>query len=521
MRGSMAGDGEYRRLGPFVLLRTSGAGGMGRIDLALRARPGGAAELCVLKRMHAELRSSEQDARFRREASIALQLSHDAIARTVGVEEIDGELVLLQELVHGVDLRLLGTRVATAGARIPLPIGVHIVCEVARALAHAHAFGGLGIVHRDVTPDNVMLAFSGEVKLVDFGIARSNADATLTSAGQVVGRPAYTAPEAWEGRPADSRADIYSLGVVLWQLLTGRRLENAPAMGGEPPAAPSAVNPKVASGLDAVTLRALAPDPARRHQTAGELQEALGPFIPARFQAGAALADLLARHFDVARERRMLAEDVARAQRHLDDGGGDDDSAAAPARRRPRPAVVAPTRPTRARQAMIAAGIVAALLVALAARSALNQPGAVPVAAIPAAATVAARHAEVVSPPPVVIAAGPALRRVAAPTAGRARRSAAKTARPAAGAPSTDELLRRAQERFDVGDAAAALELAGEAARAGARASAHLLMGQVMMSERRFDEAEREFAEAVRLDPGDAKAARLLALVRETRSEGR
>ena len=185
----MAGDGEYRRIGPYLLLRTSGAGGMGRIDLCLRAQPGGIAKLCVLKRMHAELRSQEHDARFRREANIALQLSHGAIAQTVGVEEIDGELLLLQELVHGVDVRLLETRLATAGERMPLAIAVHVVSEIACALAYAHAFGDLGIVHRDVTPDNVMLAFSGEVKLVDFGIARSNVDATLTARGT-----------SWDGR---------------------------------------------------------------------------------------------------------------------------------------------------------------------------------------------------------------------------------------------------------------------------------------------------------------------------------
>src|SRR6476620_4083633 len=186
IRGAMGGEGtkdagpaNYRRLGPYVLLRTSGAGGMGRIDLALRAQATGIPSLCVLKRMHAELRSPEQDARFRREASIALQLSHVAIAQTVGIEEIDGELVLLQELVHGVDLRLLSTRVISAGERLPLPVSLHVASEVARALAYAHAFRDLGIVHRDITPDNVMLSFSGDVKLIDFGIARSNFDATV------------------------------------------------------------------------------------------------------------------------------------------------------------------------------------------------------------------------------------------------------------------------------------------------------------------------------------------------------
>jgi eukaryotic-like serine/threonine-protein kinase len=213
----MAGDGEFRRLGPYVLLRTSGAGGMGRIDLALRAQPDGIAKLCVLKRMHAELRSQEQDARFRREASIALQLSHDAIAQTVGIEEIDGELVLLQELVHGVDLKLLETRLATAGERVPLAVAVHIVSEIARALAYAHDFGDRGIVHRDVTPDNVMLAFSGDVKLVDFGIARSDVDATLTSTGHIVGRPTYTAPEI-SGR---ARAPTAAATFIRWASCCG------------------------------------------------------------------------------------------------------------------------------------------------------------------------------------------------------------------------------------------------------------------------------------------------------------
>ena len=161
--------------------------------------------------MHAELRSREHGARFRREANIALQLSHAAIARTLGVEEIDGELVLLQEFVHGVDVRLLGTRLATAGEPgCRLRPSFTSCREVARALAYAHAFGDLGIVHRDVTPDNIMLSFTGEVKLIDFGIARSDVDATLTSAGQIVGRPTYTAPEIWEAPGRSARRHLFA-----------------------------------------------------------------------------------------------------------------------------------------------------------------------------------------------------------------------------------------------------------------------------------------------------------------------
>lgn len=497
---------------------------MGRIDLALRAQPDGIPALCVLKRMHAELRSPECDARFRREANIALQLSHAAIARTVGVEEIDGELVLLQELVHGVDVRLLGTRLATAGERVPLAIAVHVASEVARALAHAHAFGDLGIVHRDVTPDNIMLSFAGEVKLIDFGIARSDVDATVTSAGQIVGRPTYTAPEIWRGAQADRRADIYSLGVVVWQLLTGRRFAEARTDDENAAPAPSAHNPDVSPELDAVVARALARKPDERHQDAAQLHEALRAFLPPGFLPEGALAALLARHFDVTRERRLLAAEVSRATRALPGARAVDQPVAERPPRRGRPTAIARKWPARARQPVIAAVIVIAGLAGaagLGVRSA--RQGAGPIAApirSPKLALPAPVEPDPVAPQepiPEAATKASALRHPVAMSAGRARRAAAKTTRPPPVIPA-EELLRRAQDKFDVGETATALALARQAASVGARAPAHVLMGKVLMSEKRFDEAEQEFAEAVRLDPGDTRATRLLALVRETRS---
>jgi hypothetical protein len=534
IRGAMVGDGDFQRLGPYVLLRTSGAGGMGRVDLALRAQPGGIPTLCVLKRMHAELRSREPDARFRREANIARQLSHTAIARTLGVEEINGELVLLQELVHGVDVRLLGTRLASAGERVPLATALHIGSEVARALAYAHAFGDLGIVHRDVTPDNVMLSFAGEVKLIDFGIARSDVDAALTSAGQIVGRPTYTAPEIWKGAQADRRADIYSLGVVLWQLLTGRRFAEARPSDQSPTPAPSAHNPDVAADLDAVVARALAPGPERRYQGAAELQEALRGFVPPGFQPERALAELLARHFDVPRERRMLAAEVERATRSLDVAETVHQPAASAAHQRVRPAAIARRTAARRRYAVTvvvlgAAGFAIAASLGLHSARQSAGPIAAPVSARaqhPAAASNAppspaslppVEHDPTPPEAPVVEAAATRSAHTIAVSAGRARPAGAKTTRPGP-VVQADELLKRAQDKFDVGETGAALALARQAVNAGARAPAHLLMGQVLMSERRFDQAEQEFAEAARLDPGDGRATRLLTLVRETRS---
>ena len=413
--------------------------------------------------MHAELRSARTRRAFRREANIALQLSHDAIAQTVALEEIDRELVLLQELVHGIDLRLLETRAATAGERVPLPIALHIVSEIARALAHAHAFADLAIVHRDVTPDNVMLAFSGEVKLVDFGIARSNADAMLTRTGHIVGRPTYTAPEVWEGEQADRRADT---------VFAGRR-----AVAAVDRAAPRTRRERAMQRPVAMTRRLPAAPDRRRRAGAGariptsvtrtrtSCRKTLRRFLPADFGAKPALAELIARYFDVARERQMLADDVARARRFL----------SAPNRRR-RVAIAAHQSRGGCRDAArwVAAGVAAAVGGQSASR-ACSRCGREPTswctgsrvqartAGRPApASTRRGRHATRHLPHRPLVRRQYA-ERTTPPTRGhlRAHQMAASAgrARPPSRedrAPRTiadaEELLRRAQEKFDVGE---------------------------------------------------------------------
>ena len=552
---------EYRRLGPYVLLRASGAGGMARIDLALRGAPE-TADVFVLKRLHADYRSPEQEARFRREAAIARRLSHDAIARTLGIDEVDGEVLLLQELVMGVDLRRLTARLAAIGERLPVPLAVYIVSEVARALHYAHTFRKLGIVHRDVTPDNIMLAFSGAVKLVDFGIARSNADGTLTQAGFVVGRPTYTAPEVWNGARADRRSDIYSLGVVLWQLLTGRPLEPDDAASGpsSSPSSPSSINPDVPPELAAVNLRAFDADPADRYQSASAFQQALAVHLPGKREARARLSELLARHFDVGREQRMLAEDVAHAKPLL-----------ARSDRTGLATMVLPVKAKTRKAWFIAAAVLllfnAALIrlghrggrspIALPAPPTPQRPPTTPTpgmtisAATPggptpaAIATASASPVQAPRPPASRAGAPPAATPAAAATGvsalgvalppspastsseGVAPRQAndrpptAPRAAHAAPAPiDLKKLLGEAQDNFDRGDLAIALTLARNAARDGAGRPAYILIGTIMMNERRYDQAERAFTEAVRLDPEDAQAARLLAMVKEIRKMG-
>jgi len=529
-------ESEFKRLGPYVLLRASGAGGMARIDLALRGGPE-TAKVCVLKRLHADYRSPEQEARFRREAAIARRLSHDAIARTLDIDEIDGELLLLQELVMGVDLRRLTARVVAVGERLPVPLAVYIVSEVARALHYAHTFRKLGIVHRDVTPDNIMLAFSGAVKLVDFGIARSNADATLTQAGFVVGRPIYTAPEVWEGARADRRSDIYSLGVVLWQLLAGRPLEPA-----DTESSPSQINPDVPPELSAVNLRAFDADPAHRYQSAGALHQALTPYLPRGFSAAAQLSELLARHFDVAREQQMLAEDVAHARPLLatvEASGSASQPLEVATRRKNKPLLIAAASLLLFNVALISVTHRPPRFAVT--HSAPRTPQMSPATSTP--------HAAIAKTDPVAMMPGPTIPVATAPTATISVPNAQATtadsrressmrqggglghekdrprfavfpAHVAAPPADTRKMLAEAQDNFDRGDLAAALASAREAAHRGAGGPAYILIGTIAMNGRRYDEAERAFSEATRLAPEDVRAARLLEMVREIRKMG-
>ncbi len=216
------------RFGDYEIEGRLGAGGMAEVYAARRAGPEGFVKRVCLKRV---LDGSEADkdavAQFHDEARLCAHLHHPGIAGVHELGQVDGKWFMAMELVDGMDLRSLASSLRSRGATLPIDVAIHVVRSVADALAYAHAFAidgrPLGIVHRDVTPSNVLLSIHGEVKLADFGIARSSVRTHRTRSGIVKGKVPYMAPEQALGETLDRRADVFSLGVVAFELIGGRR----------------------------------------------------------------------------------------------------------------------------------------------------------------------------------------------------------------------------------------------------------------------------------------------------------
>src|SRR4051812_45560862 len=277
-----------RLFGKYVLVKSLARGGMGEIYLAATDQGGGLAKLCVIKTIIAEKTDRGKVNRFLDEAKVVLRLSHANLVPTFDAGDVAGQLFIAMELVEGKDLREIWNRCVKTRTRIPLDVALQIIRETARALAYVHSYGELRLVHRDVAPPNILLSYYGEVKLTDFGLARSALKQEHTAPGVVFGRASYLAPEQARGEVADGRTDIYSLGIVLWELLTGQPYlqlsgldpVTSLAMVRNPKVvAPSTQAPWIPPELDAIVLRALAPDRAKRFQSAEELRRGLSDLM--------------------------------------------------------------------------------------------------------------------------------------------------------------------------------------------------------------------------------------------------
>ena len=284
-------SGAPKRVGRYEVISHLATGGMAQIFLARQSGLGAFERHVVLKTILRERASDERFVTmFLDEAKLAATLNHQNVAQVYEVDQADGAYFMAMEYVHGENARAILETTIRRGWTIPLELALMIVSGAAAGLHHAHERRGKGgqplnIVHRDISPANIMVGYDGSVKVLDFGIAKAEERATKTVGGMIKGKYGYMSPEQCKGKPIDRRSDIFALGICLYELTTLRRAfkGNDDFETMKRIVAGDVIMPSVAvSGypreLEAIILTALASDPNARFQTAQEMIEAIDAF---------------------------------------------------------------------------------------------------------------------------------------------------------------------------------------------------------------------------------------------------
>ena len=280
--------------GKYLLQRKLAEGGMAEVFLAKQSGMEGFEKPVVVKRILPHLGSDQRFIdMFVHEARVAARLSHPAIVQIFDLGKVDDQYFIAMEFIHGEDLRTIAKHADQLGRRPPLPLLVRIVADMLGGLHYAHTRAGpdgkpLGLVHRDISPQNVLVTYEGGVKLVDFGIAKATQSHSdqQTQAGLLKGKFAYMSPEQCRGKKLDARSDVFTVGILLWELVTWRRLfrrdsdlATLVAVADEPIPPISSVLPEVPPELDMICMRALARPLDERYPSAQAMQNDLEALV--------------------------------------------------------------------------------------------------------------------------------------------------------------------------------------------------------------------------------------------------
>jgi serine/threonine protein kinase len=317
-------EARPERFGRYVLLDRIGSGGMAEVYRAVMPGAEGFRQTFVVKRILAERsRAADFVDMFVQEARIGSLLSHPNIVQVFDFGNVGGDYFLAMEYLRGRDVQALMRRLRQQNLLCPVPVAAFIAHEVATCLGYAHDLVGpdgkrLNIVHRDVSPSNIMCLRAGGVKLLDFGIAKAAGDnSENTEQGLFKGKLAYVAPERIKNEALDGRVDLFGLGVVLWEMLAGRRLfrgkseletlNNVLEMEVRPP---SSLRPDVPASLDAVVLRALERDRAKRYPDGQAMADDLEAVLRETRFHSRMLPDLMREAFgaDLSRSQETLSK---------------------------------------------------------------------------------------------------------------------------------------------------------------------------------------------------------------------
>jgi serine/threonine-protein kinase len=311
-------------LGRYELLSPIAAGGMGNVWAARLKGTRGFRKLVAIKTILQSFEDEKLEQMLYQEATLASQIHHPNVVETLELGDHQGVLYLVMELIQGESLSCLMRESVRVGG-LPLNVSVNLIAQVCRGLVAAHDLrdgegNPIGLVHRDISPPNILVTYSGTVKIVDFGVATTSSSVTAGS-GEIKGKISYLAPEQLRGEPLDGRVDVFATGVVLYLLTVGRHPFKGPTeaqtiariLGDARPTAPSSAVPGYPEALERVVLRALEKDPNQRYRSASEFLNALHHAVPEAFgpdsetEVSHCVAELLGRRMQ---ERRMILREA-------------------------------------------------------------------------------------------------------------------------------------------------------------------------------------------------------------------